>query len=248
MKKNIWIPLGILAGAMLLFGLITATAPYWGKAAQQEESAAADQLVEKEETPAPDLPEQAEKEEKPAPEQPEKPAQEKEPIKEEDSKYDSLFPKSETPITEEQAIKIAYEHGVDMYGSKMEEFSFENCRQSLSGVYDVSFSKRYGKDGYILGPIISISVNEYGEFYGVSNRNTPEFDALDPAILESFDKADVEAFVAKKINERYHGAVKKHDIYSVQLLYDEKFYLAISVDLTFSNHCDVQQFDYDFPQ
>ncbi len=266
MKKNIWIPLGILAGAMLLFGLIMATAPYWGKAAQQEESAVADQLVEKEETPAPDLPEQAEKEENPAPEQPEEPAQEKEPIKEEDDSGNnppdnSLPLENKTPVTKEQAIEIAREHGVTRYGKEFELYRFEKCSLSRQepNEYEVLFHHYIGEEEYILASSIRFQVEKYGAVSGI-RFGWIEYSEFDQELLKSFSKKDVEAFAEQTVQEKYGDELSRapyemhYNSISLERDYDENvYYLDIYLSFILEYATDANRpfscrLRYDFPQ
>ncbi len=280
MKKRIWIPLGIFAGAILLFGLIMATAPYWGKAAQQEESAAADQLVEKEETPAPDLPKKPEKEEIYNPEQPEKEekpisGQLEEPNQEEDikgdydSKYDSpddtLPPKSETPITKEQAIAIARAQGVIRYGKAFELYRFQDHISNESKKHSVSFCCYIGEENYILASTIDFNITEYGELESCRRTGWEEYLEFDHDLLKTFSKKDVEAFAERKMQEQY-GNESSYEIknISVSLKQDyenDKFYLDVylsihvqpqtqnskpgAVIMPYATTCSLR---YDFPQ
>ncbi len=252
MKKNVWIPLGILAGAILLFGLIMASAPRWGKAAQQEESAAADQLVEKEETPAP--------------EQSKEPAQKEEFVKGDDHSEDELSnetlpSENKTPVTKEQAIEIAREHGATRYGKEFELYRFEKCSYATQepNEYEVWFHHYIGEEDYILASTIRFQVEKYGAVGGI-RFGWIEYSEFDQELLKSFSKKDVEAFVEQTVQEKYGGEVMgepyemHYNSISLERDYDENvYYLDIYLSLVIVYQSDtIRSFPfhlrYDFPQ
>lgn len=133
-------------------------------------------------------------------------------------------------IDEATAKKLSAEYGKELYGEEFEKFSYETYYIMATGTRYISYSKRYGEGGYILGPTISFMLKEDGELYNTNNLNSAEYDAFNAQKL-TFKKADVDRFIEQEIKALNKGKETAYTVSKYQLKWEDgKYYLQIVVN------------------
>ncbi len=156
-------------------------------------------------------------------------------------------PASDRRISKDAIIKLAQDKGKELLGAEMDAFQVDSYQEFAWGSHSVTFTIRYGKNGYIQGQTLILTFNKDGGFKGMTKRYTEKYNEFDPKWVDSFTQEEMKTSILKKAKEKYKNAVC--EVERVELRYDNSFYLNVSVGITHSNgSAELDIFRYDFEQ